>query len=106
VATLELDHRPPSHETVAADLMPSRCDPKICDRTRKSTDLDIAEIQRLPIPIRSRWFQSVLVTEAHRFFGTTRRVARAVGMGAGADKLASVDDQIFVADWPTLKPAL
>jgi hypothetical protein len=34
VATLELDHRPSSHEAVAGDLMPSRNYSKICDRTR------------------------------------------------------------------------
>jgi hypothetical protein len=69
-------------------------------------ELDIAKIPRRLIPVRGRRIQSGLVTEARNFFRATRRVACAVGMDAGTGKLASVDDKIFVADRPAVKPAL
>jgi hypothetical protein len=49
---------------------------------------------------------SVGFLEFRRLFRTGGRVSGAIGMGAGARKLAAVDDQIFFPDRATLEPAL
>ena len=43
--------------------------------------------------------------ELRRLFRASGRIAGAVGMSAGAGKLALVDDQVFIADRALLKPA-